>query len=330
MGKLPRLVFAIRNGYFTAAKILIENGANILKPTPKGNTLLHLLPNETSNEFIQFLLRLGLWIENENSSGKTPLFHAVRRSKFDLAKLLIKNGANCYNRKKFDQNLFHVLPANTPDSFIKYLNEHGLTINHEDKQGFTPLYYGNENLKKLLIENGADLTILRENNNLFHSLKDDTSLDFIKYLLDKGLNLNQKNNDNQTPLITALNNHQYSLAEKFIDLAADLTCLDQFPKEQIFRHFIDCLDRKFYRLPKILVENDLINPNYICNDNATHEYFQQTLLSISIEKGCFEIALLLIYQGADIFSALPSGQNLFHILPPNTPIHLSNILLGRV
>ncbi len=216
-----------------------------------------------------------------------------------------------------------------------------MNINQIDDNNETPLSNAISNVEyndlcKLLIENGADLGT--GSNNVLFLLSNHQSQDFIEYLLDKGLNINENDEetiwDGRTPLSHAFFRRRLDLAEKFIELGADLSCLQEDP-EALHQQCIDFLvTNKFLTLAKRLIQNNLINPNYTFDGQTIFPSFTapqisrgKTLLSILVASGCFEISALLINEGANVTLPLPHGGNLFHALPNNTSSDFIHLLL---
>ena len=112
--------------------------------------------------------------------GETALFRTIDVNGFDNAKLLIKFGA---------------------DPNIK-----------ESSQDWAPLqcasYYGNLQMVKLLIENGAEINVTGKYNQtpLHWSMRAITwnnQKEIVKYLLQKGINVNHEDSDGNTALLMA-------------------------------------------------------------------------------------------------------------------------------
>ncbi len=135
----------------------------------KGETILHILAMDDSNSSsIQYIFDFGieLDINAEDNDGNTPLVNATSYNSKNIAKLLIKNGA--------DPNIHGDVPplyytSQYPDNYelVKLLIEKGANVNAIDDLGETPLFAasnrgGIDNVK-LLLDSGANTKI--KNNN---------------------------------------------------------------------------------------------------------------------------------------------------------------------
>lgn len=87
------LFLACKNGHTEIARILIEKGASINQPNPKGDTPLHIAIQEGHVECVSLLLMNGANVFAVNNTLETPLHIAALFSQRDSAKLLLDNGA---------------------------------------------------------------------------------------------------------------------------------------------------------------------------------------------------------------------------------------------
>jgi ankyrin repeat protein len=129
-----------------------------------------------------------------NNDGQTPLFNACTK---DIAQLLISHGADV---NKADYKLRTPLHLIYNVSILKLLIDNKADINAKTNDGSTPLHYHHGNIKalRLLIKNGADVN--DKNRSLSTVLHRANSTKIIKFLIDKGANLNQVDNSGVTPL----------------------------------------------------------------------------------------------------------------------------------
>jgi hypothetical protein len=120
------LMYAIWNNKANVAKFLIASGANIKAKDNNGYDALIWAIKYKQHEIINILIDRGADIESRDSSGRTPLFHAVvnvtdvnvfkkiastvtnvnpRDEAFEIAKLLIKKGANVNTKDNASETL---------------------------------------------------------------------------------------------------------------------------------------------------------------------------------------------------------------------------------
>ena len=91
----------------------------------------------------------------------TPLHEAANNGYVDVAKLLIKAGADINKGDRIGWTPLHEAVRNGHENVANLLIEAGADINKGDGDGKTPLHLaaerGHENMAELLIEAGADI-----------------------------------------------------------------------------------------------------------------------------------------------------------------------------
>lgn len=170
------LIEAVKNNKYEEVKSLISKGANIY-------CYDHIL------------------------SGRTPLIYACGRAHYEIAKLLLDNGAaesiDSYNRDYRNALLETIHYASHPNepmhqqyiNTIKLLISYGADIN-SNKGCETALHIAIEKnyneIAKILIENKADVNIKDYNfyTPLIHAIKKN-NIEIVKYLIKAGADLNQ-------------------------------------------------------------------------------------------------------------------------------------------
>ena len=126
--------------------------------------------------------------------------------------------------------------------------------------------------------------IVFNKNTLLHAVCKFDNLHLVKYLVEKGLDINSENTDNFTPFLLACDRSNKRIIKYLIDEGADVTktnC-DQFTYIIFYFLIKNCLqlcalNKKFsFNIAKLLIEKgvDFVFPK---------EYH---LLKLSLEKGC--------------------------------------------
>lgn len=195
------------------------------------NSFSHLAPEKYFSDGNELLLANAIYrnkskeIEyilshneiNVNTPGKygfTYLMYAIYIQKYDMAKLLLKLGA--------DPNLLsyvnHPVEGNNPD-YIK---------REEGTFRLMPLSFvcghPDWNIKyiKLLIEYGADVNATIPFTPIHELIVGGAGdMERIKYLMNHGLDLNVPDNSGDTPIITAAIVRDLDLVECFLDYGAN-------------------------------------------------------------------------------------------------------------
>ncbi|MBW5389544.1 ankyrin repeat domain-containing protein, partial [Brachyspira hampsonii] len=220
----------------------------------------------------------------------TPLFLAVQFGYNDLAKELIKEGADV-NARVDDMEteggvdmLYYAVRNNNPE-MTKILIDKGLDKNrdygYEYSTYLTDIAIGNNNLDilKLLVKRGDSKETLipeavRENN-----------IEMVKYLLSIGQDINaQIFYDGfwvDSPLKVAAENGYIEMAKFLIDEGANLNSADDY---MLYAY-------NNYDITKLLVDNDVFN----LNTNTTRE----EAIELAKKKKYYEIEKLLSSEASN-------------------------------
>ena len=148
------------------ANALMDNGANVLYETPKGQTALHYARLSNNSDLLKRIMKQGVDINSQNKKGQSPFFYIVYTS------------SSTSPRVEKALRTFKIL---------------GADINLQEVDDMTPLmeavWYEREDLVRVLIDLGVDLEV----RNFFGSalawtvVKDHNNIEIAKMLLDKGV-----------------------------------------------------------------------------------------------------------------------------------------------
>ncbi|WP_410542965.1 FxSxx-COOH system tetratricopeptide repeat protein [Wolbachia endosymbiont of Tetranychus urticae] len=191
---------AINDDDIKAVISLLDKGADITQVTAeKGNTVLHISSSKGNNEIIKLLLEYARQLSpakfnyfinvKTTTKGSTALHVASERGNLYAVRLLLENGT-IYNTQNKDnkapleltkdnelkklfylvENLFESVKRGNHQQAFKCLKEEKAIVNARDNDGGgTPLYWavhnGHMNTAQLLLENGADPTLVTNKGN---------------------------------------------------------------------------------------------------------------------------------------------------------------------
>ncbi|MBW5397594.1 ankyrin repeat domain-containing protein, partial [Brachyspira pilosicoli] len=226
------LMIAIANNNFDISKLLIQQGANINTQDEYGYTALMRAAMIGSYEMVKFLLENGADANTKDNYGNTVLYHNIRYCHYEeegledakkIFNLLIKYGADVNTKDNYGGSLL-----NTAYSFS------GLPPNRE--------------MFKVLVENGFDLESRIKGGEDYPPDYDYTPLmiaalrndyDMVKFLVEKGANINAKTHSEysslETPLLLSLDyehiesryDENSSVAEYLINNGADINVTNE-------------------------------------------------------------------------------------------------------
>jgi len=183
-------------------KLLIYYGADINSVDVYGNTPLLVAINRKCDNIVNYLIDNGADINVKNQNGDTPLLIASKKNYMECCKKLINNEVNVNYKDSNGNTSLMIAIKNERIELVKMLIEDSC-VNEENVMGETPLYLAVENnsmeLTKLLVKYGANINYKYKNDGNTILLKAfdqfNRKKEIIKYLLDKGGNINEKNNE---------------------------------------------------------------------------------------------------------------------------------------
>ena len=288
------LHIACHNGKLDIVKILIDNNVDINHKNVNGITCLACVcfseSHTTDIDIVNLLIEKGADIHCVNNQGDTLLMCVAQNISYkpEIAKILIGNGINVKAANKYGDTCLHM---SFRYMLTKFLIENGADINAKNKDGRTPFHnaceMGSLEHIKLFIDNGANLneTMSTNNSTIAHywaSSRTNITNEMLEFLVKNGLNILQKNNNNDTPMdiarkmisihdvntdiLTAIDTN-YTNLTKLIAIGR----IDHLGK-LIPKHY----NKRFYIL-SLIIQNDAFK-HYIINKyiNSLPQYTQHT------------------------------------------------------
>lgn len=148
-------------GRTSIAKFLYSKGLNFkFKDDESGQTPLHYAVGSGEYSMVEFLVDIGLDVNEKTSYGLTPLHIAVDRDNKKIVGLLLRRGARVDAVDFEGKTPLHIACINNSRRIAEILLKRGADINARDFQGWTPLhyafYYNSSDVALILISKGAD------------------------------------------------------------------------------------------------------------------------------------------------------------------------------
>lgn len=203
------LLYAIDYEAVDFANILIQNNADVNIADNKSMTPLILASkNNFELDFYKKLINnkanLNATIADTAADWNDPGFSALHFAcsdydKIELAKLLVKSGADINIKDVHSYTPLHIACANNNYNLIKFLIENGAAINDKDIDGLTPLHFSciyskSSEIPELLVKNGASINVKNTEGwtpIMAAALYGNTET--IKYLMDNNADIELKN-----------------------------------------------------------------------------------------------------------------------------------------
>ena len=190
---------------FEGNKLYKEYGENGMK------NLFHLLSQRPVYLVLEFLLNLGLEINQRDFYGRTPLYSFVSKGATHQIQTLLDYSSDPNIADYTGRTPLHVAAKQGNSQIVKILLENGAELNIVSKDGEFPLKSAVENndlvTTRILLDSGADpnLTDNKKRTSLhiaFNASNSsaDASFDMESLLLRKGANINAMDCRHRTPL----------------------------------------------------------------------------------------------------------------------------------
>jgi ankyrin repeat protein len=158
---------------------------------------------------------------------ETPLQVSLRRGHAEVARVLLKHGADTKPRDELDLSPLEQVVLEGHVELTQVLLEHGADANAQDKEWSTPLYlascWGDPAVAQILLSHGADVTAQCENNETpLHRAEEEVA----RLLLKHGADANALDINNRTPLHHASELGRVGAAQVLLEHGADANAHD--------------------------------------------------------------------------------------------------------
>lgn len=233
-----------------AVRSLLKQKADVNAPQPDGTTALHWAVRQDDLETADLLIRAGANVKAANRFGATPLSLAATNGNAAMIEKLLKAGedANAVVSDSGDTVLMLAARTGKPDAVTVLLN-HGAEVNKTNATGQTALMWAasqrNAAAVQVLIDHKADFSIRTHaapppkpldtifsapfpvggmTALLFAARQNDVKSAGI--LLAAGADVNQSAQDGTSPILVAILNGHYTLANFLLDKGANPNVVD--------------------------------------------------------------------------------------------------------
>lgn len=238
---------AASNGHVPVIEFLLLKGAKVDAKDKKQRTSLHRAAENGHTEAARVLLRAGANMYSLDNDSQSPLHLAVQNNHHHLVKLFLQEEGKRYKNRS---NFLHLEASKDNSRLVELLLKNGANVDSLDEKKQTALYHavsgGHEASVKVLLEAGAtidssiiDVAFGTNNEYIFglllqysKGLSPDTMISamfkavklnlfgIIKALIDKGTDVNARNDIQYTPLLLAAELGKSETAQALIEKGA--------------------------------------------------------------------------------------------------------------
>ncbi|HTW38413.1 MAG TPA: ankyrin repeat domain-containing protein [Steroidobacteraceae bacterium] len=258
----PGLADLLQAGNDTAAARLIASGANVNAPQSDGTTALDWATYHLNVPLVRALLEHGADPNAMNHFGSSPLGEAVKAANVELVKILLRAGAKADAPNADGQTAFMLAARDGQVPIAKLLLRRGANVNAREKwRGQTALMWaaaqGYPEMTAFLVKHGARVDVREIYNDWLDRATQMTSEPRAQYrpeggltallyavrsgcagcvaaLLKGGADVNKPTPEGITPLMSALDNLQFSIAKYLLLHGANPSTWDWYGRTPLY------------------------------------------------------------------------------------------------
>jgi ankyrin repeat protein len=204
------------------AEFLLKKGVNICNKyeTPP---LMHASLRGLY-KIVKILIEMGVDINSVDNQGKTALMHASKFGNDSIVELLVKNGAdvNIKNNKNRTALIYGAWRSHGEkcENIVKTLLDAKADVNIIDNSNSTALSYiigypKNMTIVKMMLDKHSNIKDKKVSAGIFHLIQQEfcekftETLEYMKYLIISGIDINVIDENGNTPLMYASGYNRY-------------------------------------------------------------------------------------------------------------------------
>jgi ankyrin repeat protein len=246
------LHLASLHGCHDISLALLDHGADINAEDANGQTPLHRVSLDITHyqgdmyhHLSEAMLERSADVNAQDKDQETPLHSATYMSRLGTARALIDHGANIHAENIQGQTPLHLVSQGVPRNWlvvcesdvVQLLLSRGADVNARDRNQATPLLSASFHLRsqvaKALLQSGADVSAVDiHGRNALHLISQNPQPDKDFFtglgisLLERGVDMNGRDDKDRTPLHFACYHGQVDVAEALLDYGAQVNATD--------------------------------------------------------------------------------------------------------
>ena len=220
---------AVRYGRTDIAKLLLSKGAKVNALDSLGKTpVLLIIPPESQDEMYSLLLQYGANLTQKDMYGDTVLHVAtMANAPVQTLALLVSNGASINERNKEGVTPLTLAIETGHLEQAKFYASKNADIYAEDIKGNTPLTKALESrsitMLKTLVNAGTIFSTDSSGNTSLHiAIGRNAPIEYIRYLLDAGSDVNARNKNGDSALFIAVERNRRDAGDLLLEKNADI------------------------------------------------------------------------------------------------------------
>ena len=156
--------------------------------------------------------------------SSVDIWEATKEGDIEVVKQHLAAGTDVDAKDdKFGLTPLRMAAANNQNEIAKLLIKEGANVNIKDEDAYTPIHYasvnGHVDIVELLLVNNANVNIHPENvYTSLHGAASGGHFDVLKLIINKGANLNSRDHTGDTPLDLATHPENRNASSKTADL----------------------------------------------------------------------------------------------------------------
>lgn len=201
---------ACRYNNYKIIKLLVDNNVSLNVADKYGNRPIHFVCRFGNIKILKYIVLKGADINVRNNKNITPLHMACKIGDFQMAKYLIDSGVNYECQDDMYLRPIHYVSyyeCGLEENYAKIadlLIQKGVELKKENKSEWTPVHWASRNGKLKIIKilsSHVDLNLCdKKNSQAIHVACKFGHSSVVQYLVDKGVDLETKNNLGDTPI----------------------------------------------------------------------------------------------------------------------------------
>ena len=220
---------AVRYGRVDIARLLLASGANVNAMDSIGKTtILLIIPSSAQQNMYHLLLVHKANVNQKDMYGDTVLHVATMANvPVNTLSLLVSNGASVNERNKEGVTPLALAIETRHPEQVKFYSKSGADIYAEDMKGNTPLTKALESDSRKMLETlitGSNIAATDSSGNtaLHIAIEKDAPLDYIRYLVDAGSDVNARNKNGDSVLFVTVQKNRRDAGDLLLEKNADI------------------------------------------------------------------------------------------------------------